>query len=104
MKILPFIFLHHDAPHAHTQNTKPQHKPTHAPTHTTTHTTHNNHSHTHTNLSTSTLLSSLLLLFFFSPSASKKMANKIFVGNLPFSTTAGDLETLFVSYGEVQGK
>lgn len=31
------------------------------------------------------------------------MANKIFVGNLPFSASADDLETLFSGYGSIQG-
>ncbi|MFQ5968676.1 MAG: RNA recognition motif domain-containing protein [Acidimicrobiia bacterium] len=29
------------------------------------------------------------------------MATNLYVGNLPFSTTSGELESLFASYGEV---
>ena len=30
--------------------------------------------------------------------------NKIFVGNLPFSASTGDVETVFATFGEIQGE
>jgi RNA recognition motif-containing protein len=31
------------------------------------------------------------------------MSNKIFVGNLPFSATASDLQALFAGFGAIKG-